>query len=86
MLSVKTQSEKKLFRERQLREACEQELEKFRECCSNQEREIEALREVLKAHGIEDLKRNEKPAVVSTIDVVAEVNEPPDKSSPPGAI
>ena len=73
VLSVKVQAEKRLLHERRGREAVEQELSKFREYCAAQEREIEALQGLLKKHGIE-FEKTERPVVVSTIDVVAEVN------------
>ena len=75
VLTVKKQAEKKLQRERRLRQACEQELTKYREYCTAQEQEIELLRGLLRKHGIEDITRMDRPPiVVSTIDVVAEVN------------
>ena len=73
-MSVKTQAERRLLREKRVREALEQELTKFREYCSAQEHEIEELQGLLKKHGIEYAKV-ERPVVASTIDVVAEVNE-----------
>ncbi|XP_064612741.1 voltage-gated hydrogen channel 1-like isoform X2 [Liolophura sinensis] len=83
VMSVKKQSEKKVEKEHRLREACEQELSKFRDYCANQEREIEYLRGLLRKHGIEVAERVPKPAPVQTINVVAEVNEIIDKSSSP---
>ena len=74
IMSVKVQAERRLLRERRAREAVEQELSKFREYCSAQEREIEILQGLLKKHGIE-FDTIEKPVVGSTIDVIAEVNE-----------
>ncbi|CAG2230854.1 HV1 [Mytilus edulis] len=75
VLTVKKQAEKKLQRERRLRQACEQELTKYREYCTAQEQEIELLRGLLRKHGIEDITRiDRQPIVVRTIDVVAEVN------------
>lgn len=72
---MKTQAEKKLAREKNLRQAAEAELVKFREYCAAQEREIEALQLLLQNHNIE-FKKMEKPALPkSTIDVVAEVNQ-----------
>lgn len=73
------QAEKKLLREKRLREACEQELAKYREYCSAQESEIEMLRGLLRKHGIEDIQPSVRPVVVSKIDVVAEVNQITDK-------
>lgn len=78
-MSVKIQAEKKLLREKRLREACEQELAKYREYCSAQESEIEMLRGLLRKHGIEDIQPQLRPVVVSKIDVVAEVNQITDK-------
>lgn len=74
IMSVKIQAEKRLARERRCREALEQELLKYREYCTAQENEIEALQGLLRKHGIE-FERVERPVVGSTIDVVAEVNE-----------
>jgi uncharacterized membrane protein len=74
------QAEKKLARERSLREAVEQELAKFREYCSAQEREIEILQGLLKKHGIE-FQKMERPVVINKIDVVAEVNEYIEKTN-----
>ena len=74
MLSVKAQAERRLHRERRVREALEQELGKFREYCTAQEREIEVLQGLLRKHGIE-FAAVERPVFVRTIDVVAEVNE-----------
>lgn len=75
MLTVKKQAEKKLQREKRLRQACEQELTKYREYCTAQEQEIELLRGLLRKHNIEDITRMDRqPIIVSTIDVVAEVN------------
>ncbi|XP_029648826.1 voltage-gated hydrogen channel 1-like [Octopus sinensis] len=74
IMSVKKQADKKLQRERRLREACEQELSKFREYCSAQEGEIELLQGLLRKHGITDADKHEQPPSVSTIAVIAEVN------------
>lgn len=75
VLTVKKQAEKKLQREKRLRQACEQELTKYREYCTAQEQEIELLRGLLRKHNIEDITRMDRqPIIVSTIDVVAEVN------------
>ncbi|XP_069135621.1 voltage-gated hydrogen channel 1-like [Argopecten irradians] len=85
VMSVKKQAEKRLLRERRLRQACEQELTKYREYCSTQEQEIEILRGMLRKHGIEDANRlDNQPVVISTIDVVAEVNQISDKASESG--
>ena len=73
-MSVKIQAEKRLARERRCRKALEQEILKYREYCTAQENEIEALQGLLRKHGI-DFDRVERPVVGSTIDVVAEVNE-----------
>ena len=70
---MKSQAERRLARERAAREACEQELAKFREYCSVQEQEIETLQGLLRKHGIE-FEKVERPVMGSTIDVVAEVN------------
>ncbi len=77
-MSVKIQAEKRLARERRCREALEQEILKYREYCTAQENEIEALQGLLRKHGIE-FERVERPVVGSTIDVVAEVNELSEK-------
>ena len=74
-MSVKKQAEKKIQREKRLRLACEQELTKFREYCTAQEQEIELLRGLLRKHGIEFDNNDRQPPVVSTIDVIAEVNQ-----------
>lgn len=85
VMSVKRQAEKRLLRERRLRQACEQELTKYRDYCSTQEQEIEILRGMLRKHGIEDAnKLDRQPVVISTIDVVAEVNQVSDKTTEPG--
>ena len=83
-MSVKNQAERRLLKERRAREALEQELAKFREYCSAQEREIEALQGLLRKHGIE-FQSTERPVMGSTINVVAEVNEPREKSMPLGS-
>lgn len=80
VLSVKVQAEKRVQRERRLRDACEQELMKYREYCAAQECEIETLRGLLRKHGISDLIQTEIPKPASRIDVVAEVNHFDDKS------
>lgn len=80
VLSVKTQSEHKLLKERQHREAVEQELAKCRLYTNALEQEVEMLRSLLKKHDIKEVP----PSVVSnntpqqnTISVVAEVNQIP---------
>lgn len=75
ILSIKKQAEKRVQRERRLRDACEQELMKYREYCTAQESEIETLRGLLRKHGISDFIPSELPKPVSRIDVVAEVNQ-----------
>ena len=75
VLSVKTQAEKKISKEKGLRQATEAELVKFREYCGAQEREIEALQLLLTQHSIEFTKMSKPSLPVSTIDVVAEVNQ-----------
>ncbi|XP_053375065.1 voltage-gated hydrogen channel 1-like [Mercenaria mercenaria] len=79
VLSVKLQAEKRVQRERRLRDACEQELMKYREYCAAQESEIETLRGLLRKHGISDIIQTEIPKPASRIDVVAEVNQVDDK-------
>lgn len=74
-MSVKAQGEKKLTKEKALRQAAEAELVKFREYCAAQEREIEALQLLLNRHNIEFQKMDKPSLPVSTIDVVAEVNQ-----------
>ncbi len=76
--SVKQQAERRLARERRVREALEQELAKYREYCNSQEMEIEALRGILRKHGI-DYGIVERPVAGRTISVVAEVNEVNEK-------
>lgn len=74
ILSVKVQAERRLARERRTREAVEQELCKFRDYCTVQEKEIEALQGLLRKHEIVyDVV--ERPVVGRKIDVIAEVNE-----------
>ncbi|KAL4223640.1 Voltage-gated hydrogen channel 1 [Mactra antiquata] len=75
VLSVKIQAEKRVQREKRLRNACEQELMKYREYCAAQESEIESLRGLLRKHGISDMIQTEIPKPASRIDVVAEVNQ-----------
>lgn len=81
ILSVKKQADKKVLRERHLRDACEQELMKYREYCTAQEKEIEMLRGLLQKHGIKDLVESQLPVSVKKIDVVAEVNQVEEKDS-----
>lgn len=66
-------------RERRLRDACEQELMKYREYCLQQESEIETLRGLLRKHGISDMMPSEIPKPASRINVVAEVNHVVEK-------
>lgn len=75
VLSMKTQAEKKIAKEKSLRQATEAELVKFREYCGAQEREIEALQLLLTQNNIEFTKMAKPTLPVSTIDVVAEVNQ-----------
>ncbi|GIY77354.1 voltage-gated hydrogen channel 1 [Caerostris darwini] len=76
VMSVKTQAEHKLHKERQLREGVEQELIKCRLYVNALEKEVEMLRSLLKENNIKEMP----PSVVSksqpqtTINVVAEVN------------
>ncbi len=49
---METQAEKKIEQQKRLREEVDHELEKFRQYCAVQEKEIEVLREELKRHGI----------------------------------
>ncbi|GBL83579.1 Voltage-gated hydrogen channel 1 [Araneus ventricosus] len=78
VLSVKTQSEHKLHKERQLREGVEQELAKCRLYTNALEKEVEMLRSLLEEHEIKV-----PPSVINksqpqnTINVVAEVNQIP---------
>lgn len=76
-MSIKTQSEHKLMKERQHREAIENELSKCRLYTNALEQEVEMLRSLLKKHDIKEVP----PSVISnktpqqnTISVVAEVN------------
>ncbi|KAH3885177.1 voltage-gated hydrogen channel 1-like [Dreissena polymorpha] len=80
VMSVKYQAEAKVKRERRLRDACEQELMKYREYCTAQENEIEKLRGLLRKHGITDIMPIEIPRPVSLINVVAEVNPVNEKT------
>ncbi|CAH1800442.1 unnamed protein product [Owenia fusiformis] len=75
ILSVKTQAEKRLNREKQAREAVEQELAKFRTYCSEQELEIETLQNLLTKHKINFKKSERLPISKTTLNVIAEVNE-----------
>lgn len=78
VMSVKMQSERKLQRERCIKEALEQELAKFREYCAAQEQEIEALRALLRKHSITPetgYSGPRRPSLINTMDVVAEVNQ-----------
>lgn len=79
IVSVKKQAEKRVQREKRLRNACEQELMKYREYCSAQESEIETLRGLLRKHGIKDVIQTEIPKPIKRIDVVAEVNQVAEK-------
>ena len=74
-MSIKKQADKRIQREKHLRDACEQELMKFRDYCSAQEKEIEMLRSLLQKHGIKDLVESQLPVTGKTIDVIAEVNQ-----------
>lgn len=74
VMSVKRQAEKKIEKEKHLREACEQELSKFRSYCTSLENEIESLHRLLKEHGIQYSEKVEKRPVSRQISVVAEVN------------
>ena len=74
-MSVKVQAERKVHRELRAREALEQELNKYRDYCSIQEQEIEALRALLVKHGIEVTHTEERPVSGVRMDVVVEVNE-----------
>ncbi|XP_005100666.1 voltage-gated hydrogen channel 1 [Aplysia californica] len=75
VLSVQKQAEKKIEREKHLREECEQELAKFREYCMAQEAEIEVLQGLLHKHNIEfTTNKITRPESRVQVDVVAEVN------------
>ena len=74
VLSVKRQAEKKIEKERQQREACEQELGKFRSYCTSLEGEIDYLHRLLKQHGIEYTEKVQKRPVSSQISVEVELN------------
>lgn len=74
VLSVKRQAEKRIEKEKHTREACEQELSKFRSYCTSLEAEIESLHRLLKQHGIQYTEKANKRPVSSQISVVAEVN------------
>ncbi|GFS62563.1 voltage-gated hydrogen channel 1 [Nephila pilipes] len=79
VMSVKTQADHKLEKERHLREGVEQELTKCRLYANALEKEVEMLRSVLRKHNINEMP----PSVVNksqpqnTINVVAEVNQIP---------
>ncbi|XP_071502371.1 voltage-gated hydrogen channel 1-like [Diadema antillarum] len=77
ILSVETQAEKKIEQQKHLCEEVEHELEKFRQYCTAQEKEIEILRNTLNQHGIkiEDDYVAEKPKIsLNQVNVVVEVN------------
>ena len=74
VLSVKRQAEKKIEREKHMREACEQELSKFRTYCTSLEGEIEYLHRLLKQHGIQYTEKVQKRPVSSQISVEVEMN------------
>lgn len=79
-MSVKTQSEHKLLKEKQHREAVEQELTKCRLYTNALELEVEMLRSLLKKHDIKEVPPSvisEKAPELNTISVVAEVNQIP---------
>ncbi|KAH3885178.1 hypothetical protein DPMN_009169 [Dreissena polymorpha] len=80
VMSVKIHAENKLKRERRLREASEEELMKYREYCTAQEREIEKLRELLIKHGITDIMPMEIPRPVSLMNVEVEENPVNEKT------
>ena len=80
VLSVKRQAEKKIEREKHMREACEQELNKFRSYCSSLEGEIEYLHRLLKQHGIQYTEKIQKRPVSSQISVEVEVNHRADQN------
>ncbi|XP_070572273.1 voltage-gated hydrogen channel 1-like [Ptychodera flava] len=83
LLSVKNQAEKKVAAQKRKCAELEQELEKFRQYCSVQEKEIEMLRGELKKHGItlETEEKKERPQSLTQVDVVVEVNKVSDKIS-----
>ncbi|XP_076434889.1 voltage-gated hydrogen channel 1-like [Babylonia areolata] len=74
VISVKRQAEKKVEREKLLREACEQELSKFRAYCTSLEAEIEYLHRLLKEHQIPYTEKVQKRPVGHQISVEVEVN------------
>lgn len=74
VLSVKRQAEKKIEKEKHMREACEQELNKFRTYCTSLEGEIEYLHRLLKQHGIQYTEKIQKRPVSSQISVEVEMN------------
>lgn len=79
VMSVKTQADHKLLKEKQLREGVEQELIKCRLYANALEKEVEMLRSVLRKHNIKEMPpsivNNSQPQ--NTINVVAEVNQIP---------
>lgn len=74
VLSVKRQAHQKLDKERTLREACDQELRKFRTYCSSLEGEIDYLHRLLKQHGIQYTEKIQKRPVSRQISVEVELN------------
>ncbi|XP_077995963.1 voltage-gated hydrogen channel 1-like [Glandiceps talaboti] len=81
LLSVKNQAEKKIAAQKRKCAELEQELEKFRQYCSVQEKEIEMLRDELEKHGItlETEEKKERPHSFTQVDVVVEVNKVNEK-------
>ncbi|KAK7087553.1 voltage-gated hydrogen channel 1-like [Littorina saxatilis] len=74
ILSIKRQAEKKIEREKHMREAGEQELAKFRSYCTSLEGEIDYLQRLLKQHGIQYTEKVQKRPQSRQISVEVEVN------------
>ena len=77
---MRKHSERRVVREQRLREALEQELCKYRDYCSAQEFEIQALQTLLRKNGV-NYRKVERPVMGQKIDVVVEVNEVGEKSA-----
>ncbi|KAL8605015.1 hypothetical protein ACOMHN_018817 [Nucella lapillus] len=73
-VQIRHQAEKKVQRERHLREACEQELGKFRAYCTSLEGEVDYLRHLLRHHAIPYTEKVQKRPEGRQISVQAEVN------------
>ncbi|KAL3857188.1 hypothetical protein ACJMK2_011880 [Sinanodonta woodiana] len=78
VMSVKKEADDKLNKERKRRKEFEKELTKYKAYYLAQQKEIKALRSLLCEHGITDIVPSELSRCVSNIDVLAEINQPPE--------